>query len=137
RRFLTRMSSGWEPIGLDFRVKAGRNRPFAPSPQKRKRKRMRRRRKNAARMVREKAAATAGEKTAATEREKAVKNPRTAEERKAGEASAAVFAVQSGEDTGTPAASRNTAEDQEAVHQNPGHALGRAWPQQVCGAGLT
>ncbi|KAJ1141244.1 hypothetical protein NDU88_007578 [Pleurodeles waltl] len=127
------MSSGREPIGLDFRVTVGRNRPFTPSPHRR----TRRRGKNAAKTVREKAAATAREKTAASEREKVVKDPRTAEDRKAGEASVAVFAVESGEDTGTPAALQDSVEDQEAVHQNPGHTLGRAWLQQVCGVGLT
>ncbi|KAJ1109591.1 hypothetical protein NDU88_006951 [Pleurodeles waltl] len=100
----------------------------------------------------EKNAATAGEKTeknaamaeekaeensAAKEKEKAVKDTEAAAERKAGEVSAAVWEWRAGKTPGPPAAPRDATEDQEAVHQNSGHALGRAWPQQMCGAGLT
>ncbi|KAJ1180955.1 hypothetical protein NDU88_006166 [Pleurodeles waltl] len=65
RRFPIRKSSGREAIGLDFRVTAGRNRPFAPSPEEEDEK------------AGKEGARTGREKAAASEREKAVKDPRT------------------------------------------------------------
>ncbi|KAJ1087974.1 hypothetical protein NDU88_001133 [Pleurodeles waltl] len=123
RRFPTRKSFGREPIGLDFRVTAGRNRPFVPTPQEEDEKAI----KEGARTEREVGGIGEGEGS---------ERPEDGEEMTAGEASVAVCAVESGEDTGTPAAQRDAVEDQEEVHQNPGHALGRAWPQQVWRAGL-
>ncbi|KAJ1170825.1 hypothetical protein NDU88_002696 [Pleurodeles waltl] len=103
---LTRKSFGREPIWLAFQVMAGRNRHFAPSPGKEDEEAE----TEGVRMVREKAEAL--ERT----EKKAVEDPRT--ERKAGEASAAIIAVEEWGGHRNPAAPQNTAEDQEALHQN-------------------
>ncbi|KAJ1179736.1 hypothetical protein NDU88_004970 [Pleurodeles waltl] len=120
--FPTRMSSGWEPINLNFRVTAGSSSRSASSPGSKETAEVN--------LRRQKEETT--EKTPAVRRTaKAEKSLEEGAEGTSGAVSGAACQWQARETPGTPPAPRDAAEGQEAVHPNSGHALGRVWPQQV------